>query len=103
MWPPPPAALKGAAPATPKSTPATMHVWMARGVQVVEAGSGLDSNAVMCTAFDAATWPLAQIIRAILLARATAASLRGLRSSNCNSHAEADLLPGLAKRMTDVA
>src|ERR1035437_1193529 len=46
---------------------------------------------------------MAQMIRAILLARATAASLRGLRSSNCRSHAEADLLPGLAKRMTDMA
>ncbi len=40
---------------------------------------------------------------AILLARATAASLRGLRSSNCSNHGEADLLPGLAKRMTDIA
>src|ERR1700674_4158178 len=46
---------------------------------------------------------MAQIIRAILLARAIAAGLRGLRSSNCKSHAEADLLPGLAKRTTDVA
>ena len=46
---------------------------------------------------------MAQMIRAILLARATAASLRGLRSSNCSSHAEADLLPGLATRMTDMA
>src|SRR3984957_9625563 len=44
-----------------------------------------------------------QMILAILLARATAASLRGLRSSNCSSHAEADLLPGLAQRMTDMA
>src|ERR1700712_5257361 len=44
-----------------------------------------------------------QMIRAILLARAMAASLRGLRCSNCSSHAEADLLPGLAKRMTDMA
>lgn len=35
--------------------------------------------------------------------RATAASLRGLRSSSCKSHAEADWLPGLAKRMTDMA
>src|SRR5271170_17457 len=46
---------------------------------------------------------MAQIIRAILLARATAASLRGLRSSNFKSHGEADLLPGLANRMTDIA
>ena len=44
-----------------------------------------------------------QMILAVLLAKATAASLRGLRSSNCSSHAEADLLPGLAKRMTDTA
>lgn len=39
---------------------------------------------------------MAQMIRAILLARATAANLRGLRSSSCNSHSDADLLPGLA-------
>jgi len=31
------------------------------------------------------------------------ASLRGLRSSNCSSHAAADLLPGLAQRMSAVA
>jgi len=46
---------------------------------------------------------MAQMVRAVLLARATAASLRGLRSSNCRGHIEADLLPGLAKRMTDMA
>jgi len=46
---------------------------------------------------------MAQMIRAILLARATAASLRGLRSSNCSSQGEADLPPGLANRMTDIA
>src|ERR1700676_2285817 len=46
---------------------------------------------------------MAQMIRAILLARATAASLRGLRSSNCNSQPDADCLPGLATRMTDIA
>src|SRR5208337_2621335 len=46
---------------------------------------------------------MAQIIRAILLARATAASLRGLRSSNCNSQPDADFLPGLATRITDIA
>ena len=46
---------------------------------------------------------MAQIIRAILLARATAASLRGLRSSNCNSQPDADCLPGLATRITDIA
>lgn len=34
---------------------------------------------------------------------ATAASLRGLRSSNFKSHGEADLAPGLANRMTAVA
>ena len=45
---------------------------------------------------------MAQMIWAILLARATAASLRGLRC-NCRSHPEADLLPGWAKRMTDMA
>ncbi len=33
---------------------------------------------------------------AVMLARAIAASLRGLRSSNANSYAEAVLLPGLA-------
>jgi hypothetical protein len=38
-------------------------------------------------------------IRAILLARATAASLRGLRSSSCNNQADADCLPGLATRI----
>ncbi len=39
---------------------------------------------------------MAHTMRAILLARATAASLRGLRSSNASSQAEAVLLPGLA-------
>jgi hypothetical protein len=38
-----------------------------------------------------------------LLARATAACFGGVRASNCGSHGEADLLPGLAKRMTDIA
>jgi hypothetical protein len=46
---------------------------------------------------------MAHTMRAILLARATAASLRGLRSSQASSQAEALLLPGLAKRMTVVA
>ena len=46
---------------------------------------------------------MAQIIRAILLARATAATFLGRRSSNCNSHALADLLPGLAYRITAIA
>ena len=46
---------------------------------------------------------MAQMIRAILLARATAASLRGLRSSKASSHADAPGRPGLAWRMTDVA
>jgi hypothetical protein len=36
---------------------------------------------------------MAHAVRAIVLARATAASLRGRRSSNCNSHGEAVLLP----------
>ena len=40
------------------------------------------------------------MIRAILLARAIAAAFRGLRSSNCTSQAAADLLPGLAQRIT---
>ena len=39
---------------------------------------------------------MAHTMRAILLARAPAASLRGLRSSNASSQAEAVLLPGLA-------
>ena len=39
---------------------------------------------------------MAHTMRAILLARATAATLRGLRSSNASSQAEAVLLPGLA-------
>jgi hypothetical protein len=42
-------------------------------------------------------------MRAILLARATAASLHGLRSSKASSQAEAVLLPGLAYRITAVA
>ena len=42
---------------------------------------------------------MAQMIRAILLARATAASLRGLRSSSCNNQVDADCLPGLATRI----
>jgi hypothetical protein len=46
---------------------------------------------------------MAQMIRAILLARATAATLRRLRSSNRKSQVEADLLPGLATRTTAVA
>ncbi len=46
---------------------------------------------------------MAQMIRAILLNRTIAATLRGRRSSNCNSQAVADLLPGLAKRITDIA
>ncbi len=45
----------------------------------------------------------AHTIRAILLARATAASLRDLRSSKASSQAEALLLSGLAKRITVVA
>ena len=43
------------------------------------------------------------MIRAILLARATAATLRGRRSSNCSSQVLADLLPGFAYRTTDIA
>src|SRR5215210_3502292 len=39
---------------------------------------------------------MAHTMRAILLARATAASLRGLRSSKARSQAEAVLLPDLA-------
>src|SRR5271167_2679283 len=46
---------------------------------------------------------MAHTVRAILLARATAASLRGRRSSNFSSHGEAVLLPGLAKRITAMA
>jgi hypothetical protein len=46
---------------------------------------------------------IAQRIRAILLASATAATLRGRRSSNCNSQADADGLPGLAPRITAIA
>ena len=46
---------------------------------------------------------MAQTMRAILLARATAASLRGLRSSNFSNHAEAIRLPGLATLMTAIA
>jgi hypothetical protein len=42
-------------------------------------------------------------MRAILLARATAASLHGLRSSKASSQGEAVLLPGLAYRITAVA
>ena len=40
---------------------------------------------------------MAQIIRAILLARATAASLRGLRSSKASSHADEAGAPRLGK------
>jgi hypothetical protein len=39
---------------------------------------------------------MAHTMRAILLARATAASFRGLRSSNASKQADALLLPGLA-------
>src|SRR5882724_9931794 len=46
---------------------------------------------------------MAQATRAILLAKATAATLRGRRSSNFTSQAEAVLLPGLAWRITAVA
>ncbi len=46
---------------------------------------------------------MAHTMRAILLARATAASLRGLRSSNASNQAEALLLPGLAYWITAVA
>src|SRR5258708_5879711 len=44
---------------------------------------------------------MAQRVRAILLASATAASFFGLRASKLTSHGEA--LPGLAKRITAVA
>jgi len=39
---------------------------------------------------------MAHAVRAILFAKATAASLRGRRSSNCSSLGEAVLLPGFA-------
>jgi hypothetical protein len=45
----------------------------------------------------------AHTTRAILLARATAASLRGLRSSNASNQGEAVLLPDLAQRTTAMA
>jgi hypothetical protein len=40
---------------------------------------------------------------AIMLARATAATFRGLRSSNCINQADPNLLPGFATRITAVA
>jgi hypothetical protein len=46
---------------------------------------------------------MAHRLRAILLARATAASLRGRRSSNCSSQGLAVLLAGLAWRITAIA
>jgi hypothetical protein len=46
---------------------------------------------------------ITQMVRAILLARATAAIFRGRRSSNCNSQVDAVLRPDLAKRITAMA